>query len=101
MADLFYSQLCLRILDDGKKLFRDYAVSVSGCIELSLLARSCDTRWKGRYKDPIGLARLTETYLGHRLDKGPVRVSDWSAELSHTQLDCKHSLPYLLFTMFH
>lgn len=76
------------ILDDCKKLFRDYQLSVRSCIDLSLLARSVDSRWKGPFKNPIGLSRLTETYLDRSLTKGLVTRSNWEAALSEPQLDC-------------
>ena len=76
------------ILDDCKKLFRDYQLSVRGCIDLSLLARCVDSRWKGPYKNPIGLSRLAETYLDRSLTKGLVTRSNWEAALSEPQLDC-------------
>lgn len=76
-------------LDDCKKLFRDYGVSVCGCVDLSLFARSCDPRWKGPYSNDIGLSRLTSTYLNLRLSKGPVRISNWESELTALQVDCE------------
>ncbi|THH12881.1 hypothetical protein EW146_g7286 [Bondarzewia mesenterica] len=75
------------IQHDCRKLYRDFKISVRSCIDLSLLARSVDSRWKGPYKNPIGLARLTETYLDRALPKGKVTRSNWEATLSAIQLD--------------
>ena len=36
--------------EDCKKLWKDYEVNVSNCVELGLLARSADNpQWKGKY----------------------------------------------------
>ncbi|KAH9043779.1 ribonuclease H-like protein [Lactarius pseudohatsudake] len=70
---------------DCKKLWRDHRVSVRNCVDLALLARSVDTRWKGPYGGGIGLSRLADTYLGRRLAKGRTQTSDWEAELSTQQ----------------
>jgi len=70
---------------DCKKLWKDHRVSVRNCVDLALLARSVDTRWKGPYGGAIGLSRLAETYLGRKLAKGRARTSNWEAELSTQQ----------------
>jgi len=70
---------------DCKKLWRDHRVSVRNCVDLALLARSVDTRWKGPYGAGIGLSRLVETYLGQKLAKGRIRTSNWESELSTQQ----------------
>ncbi|KAI0252648.1 ribonuclease H-like protein [Lactifluus subvellereus] len=67
------------------KLWRDHRVSVRNCVDLALLARSVDTRWKGPYKGSIGLSRLVEIYLGLNLPKGGVQKSNWEMELSALQ----------------
>ncbi|KAA1468461.1 ribonuclease H-like protein [Dentipellis sp. KUC8613] len=82
---------------DCKKLFKDRGVSVRRCVDLALLARSVDSRWKGKYGNSIGLARLSEIYLARTLPKGPVRMSNWEAHLNDAQLnyaanDCQSSL---------
>lgn len=76
-------------LDDVKKLYRDTRVSTLSAVDLSLLARSVDNaRWKGKYTNPIGLSRLSETYFGQPLSKGRVRRSNWSSTLSEEQQLC-------------
>jgi len=70
---------------DCKKLWRDHRVSVRNCVDLALLARSVDKRWKGPYKNSIGLSRLAEVYLGRYLPKGDTQRSNWEMELSTRQ----------------
>ena len=76
--------------EDCKKLWKDYEVNVSNCVELGLLARSADNpQWKGKYTAPIGLARLCEVYFGHTLAKGKVQRSNWEALLTQKQQQCE------------
>lgn len=75
--------------DDAKKVYKDCGVSISGCIDLSLLARSVDSRWKGRYTNPIGLANLVATYEFLALGKGKITRSNWEAQLSFNQQECE------------
>ncbi|KAI0005439.1 ribonuclease H-like domain-containing protein [Russula compacta] len=70
---------------DCKKLWKDHRVSVRNCVDLALLARTVDTRWKGPYKGGIGLSRLAEVYLKRILPKGDIQRSDWEMELSTQQ----------------
>ncbi|KAF8640505.1 hypothetical protein AX17_000167 [Amanita inopinata Kibby_2008] len=71
---------------DAEKLFRDYNISMRGCVDLSLLARTVDNaRWKGPYKSSIGLARLIEAYESRTLGKGKVRRSNWQRMLNESQ----------------
>ena len=75
---------------DCEKLYRNYGVSVRNCVELSLLARTVDNaRWKGKYTNKIGLARLVETYEGAALLKGKTRCSNWEDCLNDLQQECK------------
>lgn len=61
---------CHGIGGDGRRLYRDYAVNMRSCIELSYLARCVDRdRWQGLYSELIGLARLTHAYTGKCLQK--------------------------------
>lgn len=62
---------------------------MKGCIDLSLLARSVDSRWKGKYTNPIGLANLVATYEFLALGKGKITRSNWEAELSFSQQECE------------
>ncbi|KIJ68667.1 hypothetical protein HYDPIDRAFT_81491 [Hydnomerulius pinastri MD-312] len=74
------------IQHDCKKLHNDWRVSVRNCIDLSLLARTVDNvRWKGKYTNPIGLARLLETYEQATLAKGKIQRSNWELPLSPLQ----------------
>ncbi|THH28279.1 hypothetical protein EUX98_g5906 [Antrodiella citrinella] len=74
------------IQNDCKKLWNDYTVNVANCVDLGLLARTVDNpSWKGKYSNPIGLARLSETYLGRSLSKGKTTRSNWEAVLSAVQ----------------
>lgn len=79
--------------DDTKKLWHDYGVNVSNCVDLGLLARTVDNpHWKGKYSWPIGLSRLCEVYFGQSLAKGKVQRSNWESLLSAKQQECE-SLP--------
>ncbi|KAH8086648.1 ribonuclease H-like domain-containing protein [Cristinia sonorae] len=74
------------ILNDTKKLWHDYGVNVSNCVDLGLLARTVDNpHWKGKYSWPIGLSRLCEVYFGQSLAKGKVQRSNWESLLSAKQ----------------
>ncbi|KAL5492760.1 hypothetical protein ACEPAI_4207 [Sanghuangporus weigelae] len=102
----------VNILNDGKKLARDYGVHAQGLIELGGLARQADADYVERYfraseviqkmactiavpnpkmRKPgvrINLATVTAMYTGCELPKGPVRTSDWEIQpLNVTQLD--------------
>ena len=77
------------IQDDAGKVYRDCGVSMKGCVDLSLLARSVDSRWKGRYTNPIGLANLVATYEFLALGKGKITRSNWEAQLSFSQQECE------------
>jgi len=74
------------IQNDVKKLYRDYRVSTRSCVDLSLLARSVDNeQWKGKFSNPLGLARLVEAYENSYLPKGKIVRSDWESMLSSAQ----------------
>lgn len=76
-------------LDDCRKIYRDYGVSVRNCVELALLARTVDNaRWKGPYTRQLGLARLVETYEHATLPKGGVQRSNWEQPLNPSQCTC-------------
>ncbi|KAJ7770790.1 ribonuclease H-like domain-containing protein [Mycena maculata] len=80
------------IQGDAKKMYKDCLVNIRNCVDLSLLARSVDnTRWKGRYRDPIGLARLIAAYEDRLLSKGKITRSNWENHLDPEQLEY-HSL---------
>ncbi|PFH49206.1 hypothetical protein AMATHDRAFT_104835, partial [Amanita thiersii Skay4041] len=72
---------------DAQKLYRDWGVSMRGCVDLAVLARTVDNaRWKGLYSNSIGLARLVETYNGLVLGKHKRVVrSNWERRLDLAQ----------------
>jgi len=100
-----FSKAGVSILNDCKKLWADYRINVRNCTDLGLLARTVDNaRWKGKYSNPIGLARLCETYHELSLHKGRVTRSNWEAVLSPIQQeyaanDCHSGLT--LFNKLH
>ncbi|KAI6045064.1 ribonuclease H-like domain-containing protein [Pisolithus marmoratus] len=86
LRGLQWTKVGVNIQYDCKKLHKDYYLHVCNCVDLSLMARSVDNaRWKGRYTNPIGLARLLETYHGTTLHKGKVQRSNWELYLSPNQ----------------
>ncbi|KAI0028297.1 ribonuclease H-like domain-containing protein, partial [Vararia minispora EC-137] len=78
----------VNIANDCIKLYRDWGLSVRNCIELSLMARSADPSWTGKYNSPLGLAHLVEVYLERSLPKGHISRSNWEDDpLSEKQKD--------------
>ncbi|KAJ7596714.1 ribonuclease H-like domain-containing protein, partial [Mycena floridula] len=76
------------IQGDIKKIHKDLNICTRSCVDLSLLARTVDNaRWKGPYKNPIGLARLTEVYENKALGKGLITRSNWELDLSPEQIE--------------
>ncbi|KAF5355649.1 hypothetical protein D9756_004211 [Leucocoprinus leucothites] len=74
------------IQGDAKKLYQDWNVDVKNCVDLALLARSVDNeKWKGRYTDPVGLARLIAVYENRALAKGKITRSNWERCLTVPQ----------------
>ena len=83
------------VADDCKKLWKDYGINVRNCVDLGLLARTVDNaRWKGKYSEPIVLARLCETYNDLTLTKGKITRSNWEAVLSPQQQECMYNRAY-------
>jgi hypothetical protein len=81
---------CEQIQDDGMKLFRDYGILASNLVELGALACQVDKSFSSTFKRPIvSLAKVVSYYLQKTLDKGPVRTSDWSKDLTREQMKCK------------
>ncbi|KAJ7139782.1 ribonuclease H-like domain-containing protein [Mycena epipterygia] len=76
------------IQGDARKIFKDCSVNLRNCVDLSLLARSVDARWKGRYSEPIGLARLIAAYEDRLLSKGKITRSNWENYLDSEQQEC-------------
>ncbi|KAJ6627270.1 ribonuclease H-like domain-containing protein [Mycena sp. CBHHK59/15] len=80
------------IQGDAKKLFNDCRVNIRNCVDLSLLAKSVDNRrWKGKYREPIGLARLIATYEDRLLPKGKITRSNWENFLDSEQQEYSHA----------
>ncbi|KAF8587132.1 ribonuclease H-like protein [Ramaria rubella] len=76
----------VNILNDGRKLLRDFDIEPAGLLELSSLACLVD-RARVPTKRMISLQRIVEMYTGHTLSKGPVRISNWEAFLNEEQLE--------------
>lgn len=65
------------IRNDALKLQRDYAIDTRNIVELSTLAKLAQpSRWE-HVRWLISLRDLTRVYLGRKLRKDSVRVSDW------------------------
>jgi len=69
-------------------------------VDLALLARSVDTRWKGPYKGGIGLSRLAEVYVDRRLRKGSTQRSNWEMELSLKQQEYAANDSHATLTLY-
>jgi hypothetical protein len=77
-------------VEDVTKLFRDHGVATRSCVDLALLARSVDNaKWKGYYTNPIGLARLVQTYEYLAMEKGKITRSNWERILNPKQQECQ------------
>ncbi|KAH9043609.1 ribonuclease H-like domain-containing protein [Lactarius hengduanensis] len=77
----------VNIRNDGRKLFCDYGILSSNLIELGALAGQIDSNFASIFKRPIvSLASVVSYYLKKALDKGPVRTSDWSKDLTRDQM---------------
>ncbi|KAH9000542.1 ribonuclease H-like domain-containing protein [Lactarius hatsudake] len=77
----------VNIRNDGRKLFCDYGILSSNLIELGALAGQIDNSFASIFKRPIvSLAGVVSYYLKKALDKGPVRTSDWSKDLTREQM---------------
>lgn len=96
VADRTKYKLGVQVAGDGKKLVRDFTFAddehPKGLLELSWIARKVDPLVTGPGSQLISLAKLSKMYLGHELDKGAVRISDWSKELSKAQRECELQL---------
>ncbi|KAH9077699.1 ribonuclease H-like protein [Lactarius deliciosus] len=77
----------VNIRNDGRKLFCDYGILSSNLIELGALAGQIDSSFASIFKRPIvSLASVVSYHLKKALDKGPVRTSDWSKDLTREQM---------------
>ncbi|KAJ3515858.1 hypothetical protein NMY22_g14340 [Coprinellus aureogranulatus] len=101
LEDRSYIKAGVGIQGDTKKLFTDWEVSVRGCADLSLLARTVDgARWKGKYNVSIGLARLIEVYCYRLLGKGKITRSNWEALLRPAQQSYAANDAHAGFTLY-
>lgn len=74
------------------KLFRDYGILASNLVELGALACQVDEKFASTFNRPIvSLAKVVSYCLHKTLDKGPVRISDWSKDLTRAQMKCTYS----------
>ncbi|KAG5653721.1 hypothetical protein H0H81_011128 [Sphagnurus paluster] len=78
-------KLGVNILNDGKKLFRDYGILAKNLVELGAIAAAADP--DGPKRRIVSLSKLTERYCGKTLDKGSERVGNWEAPLDQQQLE--------------
>ncbi|SPO22859.1 uncharacterized protein UTRI_01537 [Ustilago trichophora] len=65
------------IKNDALKLQRDYGIHTRNIVELSNLAKLAQPELWAQVHHLISLRDLTRIYLGKRLKKDSVRVSDW------------------------
>ncbi|EJD04292.1 ribonuclease H-like protein [Fomitiporia mediterranea MF3/22] len=80
------SELIFRDSGDAQRLYRDHAVTVRSCVELSYLARCVDhDRWPGDLTNHIGIARLVYVYKGLLLSKGRMKMTNWEEQLTEEQ----------------
>ncbi|KAF7320014.1 3'-5' exonuclease domain-containing protein [Mycena kentingensis (nom. inval.)] len=91
------------IQGDAQKLYKDWKVSLGGCVDLSLLARTVDNgRWKGKYSQPIGLQRMVAIYEDLLLHKGKVTRSNWEKHpLDAAQLEYASNDAHAGYTLYH
>ncbi|KAF9452541.1 ribonuclease H-like protein [Macrolepiota fuliginosa MF-IS2] len=74
------------IQGDAQKLYEDWGVDMANCADLGLLARTVDNdKWKGKYTNPLGLARLVAVYEDRMLGKGKITRSNWERVLTEPQ----------------
>ncbi|KAF9447045.1 ribonuclease H-like protein [Macrolepiota fuliginosa MF-IS2] len=74
----------VNILNDGKKLFKDYGIMAKNLVELGSVALVVDPAPVAKRKI-VSLAKLVEHYYRKTLSKGPERTSDWEKPLSKKQ----------------
>ncbi|KAF5347126.1 hypothetical protein D9756_010943 [Leucocoprinus leucothites] len=79
IENLKIAKVGVNILNDGKKLFRDYGIMAKNLVELGSVALVVDPK-------PIAKCKiLVECYCSKILDKGPVQISDCEKPLSVSQ----------------
>ncbi|KAF8873464.1 ribonuclease H-like domain-containing protein [Infundibulicybe gibba] len=78
-------KLGVNILNDGRKLFRDYGILAQNLVELGAIAAKAESGGasaKKHGRTMVSLAKLVEKYCGKTLEKGKERTGNWEAELS-------------------
>ncbi|KAH9921460.1 ribonuclease H-like domain-containing protein, partial [Fomitopsis serialis] len=86
LGSSLYVKAGVAIKGDCMKIYRDFSLICRNCVDLSLLARTVDNdRWKGGYRQSIGLNRLCEAYEELSLVKGKITRSNWELMLSEAQ----------------
>jgi len=79
------------VLGDHRRLHKFLGVKPQGVFELSDLHNlvvSLENNISKIPKKLVALAKQTQAHLGLPLDKGPVRVSDWSKPMNKVQIKC-------------
>jgi len=70
-------------------------------VDLSLLARSVDNaHWKGKYRNPLGLARLIGHYEDKLLPKGKITRSNWENYLDAAQQEYASNDGHAGYTLY-
>jgi len=84
LEDETISKSGVGIRGDADKIRRDHGVVMAGCIDLSQLALSLDQdRWTQHQGMNLSLAKLTETYVKHFLEKPrKLQRGNWERPLS-------------------
>ncbi|XP_067656926.1 exonuclease 3'-5' domain-containing protein 2-like isoform X2 [Haliotis asinina] len=85
LTDKHVLKVGVAVKDDGKKLYRDYGLPVSGCVDLRFLMPQLTHVYTCKSR---GLQGLAESVLGVMLDKDDyIRCGNWEAEtLSEQQI---------------
>ncbi|TFK31280.1 ribonuclease H-like domain-containing protein [Crucibulum laeve] len=85
----------VNILNDGKKLFRDYGILAANLVELGAIALVADPAGKpGGQRKIVSLAKLVEHYCKKILEKGSERTGNWELVLDQNQLDYAANDPH-------
>jgi len=101
LEDASFVKAGVGIQGDAKKLFKDCSVNIRSCVDLSLLAKSVDNaRWKGKYSEPIGLARLIAAYEDRLLTKGKITRSNWENYLDSEQREYASNDGHAGYTLY-
>ena len=82
---------------DADKIRRDHGIVMAGCVDLSRLALSLDQdRWTRHQGMNISLAKLTEAYVQHFLEKPKkLQRGNWERPLSMEMQECKSATSYV------